>query len=83
MSQLQLLALLQKNLLLEIDRKHRRKTFFINSDENIELNYDAKEVLHINNQCQRVCGRFRQKKTLSEFIKSKEEFVEPVEINLG
>ena len=47
------------------------------------LNYEAKVVLHINSLFQRVCERFREDKSLSEFIKSKEEFLKPVEINLG
>ena len=70
------------NYLLEIDRKTLRKTFFNNLDENIEFNYKAKAVLHVNSPIQRVCERFREEKSLSEFTKSK-EFVEPVEINLG
>ena len=71
------------NYLLEIDRKTLRKAFFNNLDENIELNYEAKAVLHVNSPFQRVCERFRGEKFLSEFIKFKEQFVEPVEINLG
>ena len=71
------------NYLLEIDRKTLKKTFFNNLDENIELNYEAKAVFHVNNPFQRVCVRFREEKPLSEFIKFKEEFVEPVEIKLG
>ena len=47
------------------------------------LNYEAKVVLHINSLFQRVCERFREDKSLSEFIKSKEEFLKPVEINFG
>ena len=44
---------------------------------------EAKAVLHVHNPFQRVCERFRGEDPLSEFIKFKEEFVEPVEINLG
>ena len=65
------------NYLLQIDRKTLRKAFFNNLDENIELNFEAKAVLHVNSPFQRVCERFRGEKSLSEFIKSKEEFVEP------
>ena len=71
------------NYLLKIDKKTLRKAFFNNLDENIMLNYEAKVVLHINSLFQRVCERFREDKSLSEFIKSKEEFLKPVEINLG
>ena len=72
------------NYLLQIDRKTLKKTFFNNLDENIELNYEAKAVLHVHNPFQRVCERFRGEDPLSEFIKFKEEFKEePVEINLG
>ena len=73
----------KRNYVLEIDRKTLRKTFFNNLDENIELNYETKAVLHVNSPFQRVCERFRGEKFLSEFIKFKEQFVEPVEINLG
>ena len=71
------------NYLLEVERKTLGKTFFNNLNEIIELNYEAKAVLHVNSPFQRVCERFRGEKSLSGFIKSKEEFVEPVEINLG
>ena len=66
------------NYLLEIDRKTLRKTFVNNLDENIELNHEAKAALYVNSPFQRVCERFRGEKSLSEFIKFKEEFVEPV-----
>ena len=69
--------------MLKIDKKTLRKAFFNNLDENIVLNYEAKVVFHINSLFQRVCERFREDKSLSEFIKSKEEFLKPVEINLG
>ena len=69
--------------MLEIDRKTLRKSFFDNLDKNIELNYEAKAVFHVNSPFQRVYERFRGEMSLSEFIKSKEEFVDPVEINLG
>ena len=60
-----------------------RKISLNNLDENIELNYYTKEILHGNSSFQMVCERFRGEESLSEFIKSKEEFVKPVEVNLG
>ena len=49
------------NYLSEINRKTLRKTFFNNLDENIELNYEAKAILHVNSPFQRMCERFRGK----------------------
>ena len=54
----------------------------LTTSENTDPNYEAKAVLHVNSPFQSVCVRFRGEKSFSEFIKSKELFVEPIEISL-
>ena len=55
----------------------------LTTSQNTDLNYEAKVVVHVNSPFQSVCVRFRREKSFSEFIKSKEIFVEPIEIRLG
>ena len=47
------------------------------------MSLTTKAVPHVNSPFQRVCGSVRGWSTLSEFIKSKEQLMEPVEFNLG
>ena len=53
-------------------------------DKNINLNYEAKAILNSSSPFdQRTCEKFTGQKCLSQFIRNKPKFIEPIEFNLG
>ena len=72
--------------LLEIDRKQHSDMFFrayqYRHPDN-PLEYEPKAILFSNSPFEMPCKKFCSEKALSQFIKQKESYVDPIEIILG